>query len=112
MQAVRAVYHLTAQFPADERFGLTAQVRRAAVSIPSNVAEGWGRQSTQEYARYLKIARGSLYEVETQLLIAMELGMAEESDTASVLDEVEHAGRVLAGLVRSIENRLEQGPGR
>lgn len=112
MRAVRSIYVLTRAFPADERFGLTSQLRRAAVSVPSNIAEGWGRQSTPEYARFLRVARGSLYEVETQLLIALELGVSDADKTRETLDEVEHAGRVLAGLVRSIDHKLDRGPDR
>jgi four helix bundle protein len=74
MALVRAVYALTRGFPAEETYGLVLQLRRAAVSIPSNLAEGAGRDGRKEFVRFLSIARGSLSELETQLLIAADLG--------------------------------------
>ncbi len=105
---VGAVYRFTASFPADERFGLTTQLRRASVSVPSNIAEGWGRGSTAEYLRFLRTARGSLYEVETQVIIATQLGFASAAEAAAMQEQAEHVGRVLAGLVRSIESKLDR----
>jgi four helix bundle protein len=94
------VYQLSAKFPYDERFGLQAQVRRAAVSIPSNIAEGFGRQSTVDMARFLRMARGSLFEVRTQVLLAERLGYCTKDDSPhSTIDE---ADRVLQGLIRSL----------
>ena len=77
MQLVKAVYALTKKFPADERYALSDQLRRAVVSIPSNIAEGNGRSSNKDYAHFLAIARGSLYETMTQLEIAESLGFIE-----------------------------------
>ncbi len=77
MRLARDVYRASAEFPSDERYGLTAQVRRSAVSIPSNIAEGAGRGSKAEYCRFLLIARGSLMELDTQLWIAKDLGLIE-----------------------------------
>jgi len=79
MDLVVAVYGLTKAFPSDERFGLTAQVRRAAVSIPSNIAEGYSRKGKRDYLRFLEIALGSANEVETQLMAAMRLGFADSA---------------------------------
>ena len=99
---VEQVYARTASFPSEEKFGLTAQVRRAAVSIPSNIAEGWGRGSTKDYMHFLRIARSSLLEVETQLIIAHRLGYIEEETLHTVLDQTEVESRMLLSLQRSL----------
>ncbi len=104
------IYSLTQKFPDVERFGLTSQLRRAGVSVASNVAEGFGRQSTAEYLRFLRIARGSLFEIDTQLLFAARLGYVEESKHRDVTERCSECGRILAGLIRSIEG-THQGPG-
>lgn len=108
MRLTRTVYEVSKGFPSDERFGLTSQVRRASVSIPSNIAEGWGRGSTQDYARFLRIARGSVYEVETQLIIARDLGYVDDESLERAIEHANEAGRVLAGLTKSIEAKLAQ----
>ncbi|USO00370.1 MAG: four helix bundle protein [Phycisphaeraceae bacterium] len=97
------VYRVTQRFPSDERFGPTQQLRRAAVSVPSNIAEGYGRGSRQEYTRFLRVARGSLNEVETQLLIAEKLGYFGKAEHDETREKLAEAGRVLAGLIRSLE---------
>jgi len=97
-----AVYKLTAAFPDSERFGLTNQLRRASVSIASNIAEGYGRSTTGEYLQFLGRARGSKCEVETQLAIsrALELGSAEECQLAESL--AEEVGRMLVVIMRTL----------
>ena len=99
------VYRATQAFPDDERFGLTAQLRRAAVSVPSNVAEGWGRGSRADYVRFLKIARGSLYEVRTQIVVAERVGCLPSDEAAPLLGHVDHLRKMLHGLVRSLDGR-------
>ncbi|MGP1311052.1 MAG: four helix bundle protein [Phycisphaerales bacterium] len=106
MDLVELVYRLSSSFPPDERFSLTAQVRRAAVSVPSNIAEGYGRGSRQDYLRFLRVARGSLFEVETQALVARRLGYTSDEQTRELQEQVNAVARVLSGLIRSIE-----GPG-
>lgn len=83
IELVKEIYLITNKFPQDERFGLTAQIRRAAISIPSNIAEGASRYSDKESARFMDIALGSISEVETQLIIAKELGFIEKIDEIS-----------------------------
>lgn len=96
-------YRLTATFPDTERFGLTQQMRRAAVSIASNIAEGYGRGSTGDYLRFLKIARGGLCELETQLLFARELGYISSEQHATTQMHIDDCHRVLFGLIRAIQ---------
>jgi four helix bundle protein len=97
------VYRTTSNFPTGERFGLISQLRRAAIAVPSNIAEGYGRGSTRDYTRFLKIARGSLFEVDTQLLMAHELGYLSNEDHGSLSDDWMNLSKVLAGLIRSVE---------
>lgn len=97
------VYRLTQAFPSEERFGLSSQLRRAAVSIPSNIAEGWGRGATNEYVLFLRYARGSLYEVETQLRIAQRNGYLSEAALATSLQHTTRLGKMLLGLIRALQ---------
>jgi len=100
MALVRAVYRITRDFPVEETYGLTAQLRRSAVSIPSNVAEGAGRGGRREFLRFLNIARGSLSELETQLLIAADLEyLAVEHETFALLERV---SRLVTGLHKKL----------
>ena len=105
MELVTAVYEITCSFPDFERFGLTAQMRRAAVSIPSNIAEGQGRGSTGEFKHFLGNARGSLYEVETQLLIARNLNYISKEMSEPLLGKIQEVGRLMLGLIRSLDDR-------
>src|SRR3954452_15455759 len=102
MDLVVSVYELSRTFPREECYGLTNQVRRAAVSIPSNIAEGQGRGIGQSFANFLRIASGSLQEVETQLLVAQRLGFIDDRVAASVLERAAEVGRLLGGLLRSL----------
>ncbi|WP_394003746.1 four helix bundle protein [Luteimonas sp. WGS1318] len=106
MQLVEAVYRATSTFPADERYGLTAQLRRAAISVPSNIAEGAARRSTSDYLRHLSFARGSLAEVSTQLEIARRLGFC----TASSIDPelLDRTFARLNALIRTHERRIRE----
>jgi len=103
MSLCREVYKSTNALPDSERFGLQSQMRRAAVSIPSNIAEGFGRQATADLIRFLRMARGSLFELQTQFQIAVDLKYINEGQVPA--DALGEADRVLQGLIRSLENR-------
>lgn len=105
LNLVSETYRITQTFPSDERFGLTAQIRRAAVSVPSNIAEGQGRCSTGEFRQFLGNARGSLLELETQLLIAHKLGYLLTAESAAVGRHIEKIGRMLNALLNSLTDR-------
>jgi four helix bundle protein len=98
MDLVEEVYRVSASFTADEQFGLTAQVRRAAVSIPSNVAEGYGRSTKADYIRFIDIAKGSANEVETQLRIAQRLRFVKVQNSERALAMAVEVQRILRGL--------------
>jgi four helix bundle protein len=100
MALARDVYSATADFPNHELYGLTSQLRRAAVSIPSNIAEGAGRTGPREFHKFLSIARGSLCELETQLLLANDLGYFTEC--SDLFDRIERVFGLLGGLMRSV----------
>jgi len=110
LDLVIATYDATGEFPRDEMFGLTAQLRRAAVSIPSNIAEGQSRRSSAEFRRHLSIALGSLAELETQLVIAERLGYLPPDDRNRLLDEASQLGRMLNGLLRAIATKTRDAP--
>jgi len=96
------VYQATAAFPPDERFGLVSQLRRGGIAVASNIAEGYGRGSKQDYIRFLRIARGALYEIETQLLFAGELGYLGTELIENLNKNAEECSRILGGLIASV----------
>ena len=110
MDLVTAIYRATAGFPRDEIYGLTSQLRRAAVSIPSNIAEGQGRQSTREFIHFLSIAYGSLNEAQTQILIAERLKYLNDSDCQSLIEQSYEVARIINGLSRSLTAKLSSNP--
>ncbi|GMV27252.1 MAG: four helix bundle protein [Phycisphaerae bacterium] len=97
------LYAITSRFPDHERFGLTSQLRRAGVSAASNIAEGYGRGRTNDYLRFLSMARGSLCEIDTQLAFALRLGFIDDAMYSDATMKCRECGRILAGLIRSIE---------
>lgn len=105
MSLVTEVYKITATFPNEERFGLVSQVRRAAVSIPSNIAEGHGRKSTGAYLNHLSIAYGSLMELETQTQIATRLNFIQEDNATALLNKMDEIGKMLTGLKNSLSKK-------
>jgi four helix bundle protein len=102
---VVALYKTTESFPKEERFGLTSQLRRAAVSIPANIAEGAGRKSYKEFAHFLSNSQGSASEVETELLIASRLGYVEVSSYRALRSSLDEIGRMLTGLCQHLEKK-------
>jgi len=107
IKMVVRVYQVVKGFPKAELYGLSDQMKRSAVSIPSNIAEGWGRNYTQEYLRHLAIASGSLAELETQLEIARELEFLAVEEWASITEELTQIGRMLTSLRQSVSRRQD-----
>ncbi len=99
---VKKVYQITRGFPADEKFGLVSQMRRAAVSIPSNIAEGQARNSTREFVYFVSNAEGSVAELDTQLILAVELGYCGTTDVTAAADLIAELKRMLNGLRRTL----------
>ena len=100
------IYKDTGSFPADEKFGMTSQMRRAAISIPSNIAEGYGRKTIPDYVRCLYIAYGSICELETQTLLSGDLEYLNENNKVSLIDKIDEVERMLMALIKSLENKL------
>jgi four helix bundle protein len=105
MALVLNVYRCTQAFPKIETYGLTSQLRRAVISVPSNIAEGQGRLSTGEFRQFLGNARGSLMEVETQILVAQDLGYFDQNQSEALLSATAEVGRILNGLLASLPKR-------
>ena len=105
MELVELIYKATAQFPKEEVYGLTNQLRRAAVSVPSNIAEGQGRGSANDFRRFLAISYGSLREVETQILIAKRLHFLTDAQAERVMTLAGEIGRLINGLSNSLEGK-------
>ena len=99
------LYRITKKFSKEERFGLTSQIRRAAVSIPSNIAEGYGRKTTADYLRSLYIAYGSVCELETQVLLSGDLNYVNKQNLRALKDDTEEVERMLKALIKSLEKK-------
>ncbi|HVN17420.1 MAG TPA: four helix bundle protein [Dongiaceae bacterium] len=104
MELVTMIYDATEKFPSHELFGLVSQLRRAAVSVPSNIAEGRAHYSNRDFVRFLRHARGSLAEIETQVLIAQQRRYLDPATTAKLTDKIDELGRILSGLINSLSN--------
>ncbi len=103
VKLIADIYQVCTELPGQERFGLESQTKRAAVSVPSNIAEGWGRQSRKSYVQFLKIARGSLCEVETQLYIAKELRLL--SEIKHLEEQISEISRMLNSMISKLESK-------
>jgi four helix bundle protein len=107
MDLVVAVYKLTGIFPTVEKYGLSSQLQRSVVSVPANIAEGYGRRHPKDYMRFLSIAHGSLLEAETHLLIALRLGYITREDLGEIWNLIQDVGKMLVGLRRAIIKKSE-----
>ena len=105
MELVTNIYKSTQSFPKEEVYGLTSQIRRSAVSIPSNIAEGFGRKSQQDFIRFLKISMGSLFELQTQLRISKNIGFLDELRFNTLFEETREVERMLSAFIQSITHK-------
>lgn len=105
IELTKKIYVITKGFPAEELYGLTSQMRRAAVSVASNIAEGKTRQSRNDYARFLYMALGSIAEIETQIIIAKELKYINNTPELDIVECLDHIARMLRNLIKSLQGR-------
>jgi len=106
MDLAEECYRVTKGFPREELFGMTSQIRRAAASIPANIAEGQGREHTKEVLHHLSVARGSLMELETHLMLIQRIGLLDQAKVTSLLTQSERISRMLSGLRKALEKRI------
>ena len=105
IKLVTEVYSITKNFPKEELYGLTSQIRRSVVSIPSNIAEGYGRNSTQDYIRFLQIACGTLYEMQTQIEIAVNLDYLDREYSENIFNQTNEIERMLNSFIRKMKEK-------
>ena len=105
MALAAEIYEMTRSFPREEQFGMTSQLRRAAVSVAANIAEGYGRQQTRPFIQFLRVAQGSLKETETTILLAGRVGLAQDQAVTPIFDRCQKIGRMLVGLIRKLEEK-------
>ena len=106
MELAVKIYDVSAKFPSDERFGLVSQVRRCAISIPSNISEGAGRNTKGEFAQFLGIANGSAYELQTQMIIAQRLGFVDQVACNELLDNIDELQKMNYSLQKSLKSKI------
>ncbi|MBN8958611.1 MAG: four helix bundle protein [Rhizobiales bacterium] len=109
MSVAESTYRLTTRFPKDELYGMTSQIRRSAVSIAANIAEGHGRENSGSFVQFLRVAQGSLKELETHLVLAGRVNLASTSDVEPILTQCDELGKMLRSLIRSIQRRNADG---
>ena len=107
MEMVERCYQLTRAFPSQEMYGMISQIRRAAVSIPANIAEGWGREGTQEFVQFLRIAQGSVKELETLLLLSLRVQLVKAPEINPILEMLSEVSRMLHSLIGSLRRKLK-----
>jgi four helix bundle protein len=106
IELVTDVYSLTRNFPSEEKFGIVNQLNRAIVSVPTNIAEGWGRGSSKNYLQFLRTSRGSLMEVETLILISKNLCYINDNEFQKITIGIEEVGKILQGLIKSVQQKI------
>jgi four helix bundle protein len=104
MELAADCYRVTRTFPREEMFGMISQIRRAGASVPANIAEGYGRESTGNYVQFLRNAQGSLKELETHVLLAVKVSVTSRDNAVPLLDRAEIVGKMLRSLIRSVKN--------
>jgi len=105
MAVAEEAYRLTTQFPKEEAFGMTSQIRRAAVSIAANIAEGYGRENSGSYIQFLRMSQGSLKELETHLILSARVSLVPTANVEPLLEQCDELGKMLRSLIRSIQHR-------
>ncbi len=105
IELVNEIYNLTKHFPKEELYCLTSQIRRAAISVPSNIAEGWGRGTTKNYIQFLEIARGSLYEINTLIIISYNQNYVNKENSDKIEGQINEIGRMLNTLITKLESK-------
>ena len=106
MQLAQDCYLMTRGFPREELFGMTSQIRRAAASIPANTAEGWGREGTRDFIHFLRIAQGSLKELETHLILSQRINLIDQDQVKPLLDRSTEIGKMIRSLIGSLQRKL------
>lgn len=106
MEVTKAIYKVTARFPTEERYGLTSQINRSAVSVPSNIAEGAGRNSDKELNQFLGIALGSAFELETQLILAESFGFTEKQNASEIINQIHRIQKMINAFKATLYNRI------
>ena len=108
IELVNEIYKVTKHFPKEELYGLTSQIRRAAISIPANIAEGWGRGTTKNYIQFLEISRGSLYELETLIIISTNQSFVDQDKCNEISIKINEIGRMLNALITKLGSKLNK----
>ena len=106
LQLAEDCYLLTKGYPREELFGMTSQIRRASAAIPANIAEGWGREGTREYIQFLRVAQGSLKELETHLILSQRVGLARQEQVTPLLHRTTEIGKMIRSLIGSLQRKL------
>ena len=107
LQLAEECYLLTKGYPREELFGMTSQIRRASAAIPANIAEGWGREGTREYIQFLRVAQGSLKELETHLILSQRVGLARQEQVTPLLHRTTEIGKMIRSLIGSLQRKLK-----